>query len=157
MLYEVNVRDVPAQPILGIRAVVAPLELAGFFEDACRDMYAYLDRIGVSPAGPPMSLWHSSPDESREGVDIQTCVPIERPAQSSGRMMAGELPAGRLAYTIHSGPYDGMWAAFDAVWAWIGRNGCEPAGPPRDIILVGAHDVVDPYQYRTEVAWPVRC
>lgn len=156
MSYEIRVKDVPSQPIVSIRARVPVLSLVAFFDDACQEMYAYLERMDVRPAGPPLSLWHSAPGDFPGESEIETCVPVEQPVPSSGRMTSANLPAGKLAYTIHEGPYDGMDAAFDAVWGWIQRNNREAAGPPRDVILVGPRDTGDPQEYRTEVAWPVR-
>ncbi len=156
MTYEVRVREVEAQPVLSIRAVVRVMELVGFFDEACKEVYEYLEREGVRPAGPPLSLWHSDPESNPGESDIETCVPVERPVPPSGRMKAGELPAGRLAYTIHEGPYDNMGEAFDAVWRWMQSNGRKPAGPPRDVVLVGPNDTDDPTQYCTEIAWPLR-
>ena len=156
MSYEVKVRHVAAQPVLSIRARVPVMELVGFFDEACREMYAYLERVGARPTGPPLSLWYSDPDITPGESEIETCVPIEQPVPSSGRMTAGELPAGPLAYTIHEGPYDDMRAAFDAVWEWIQGNNREAAGPPRDVILVGPGDTDNPEEYRTEIGWPIR-
>ena len=156
MTYEVKVREVEAQPVLSIRAVVPVMELVGFFDEACREMYEFLEREGVRPAGPPFSLWHSDPESTPGESDIEVCVPVERPVLPSGWMNAGELPVGRLAYTIHEGPYDSMGEAFDAVWSWMQSNGRQSAGPPRDVVLVGPNDTADPAQYRTEVAWPLR-
>jgi effector-binding domain-containing protein len=154
--YEVRVREVEVQPVLSIRAVVPVMALVGFFDEACKEMYEYLEREGVRPAGPPLSLWHSDPESTPGESDIEVCVPVERPVLPSGRMKAGELPDDRLAYTIHEGPYDNMGGAFDAVWGWIRKNSREPAGPPRDVVLVGPNDTNDPTQYRTEIAWPLR-
>lgn len=156
MTYEVKVREVAAQPVLSIRAVVPVMELVGFFDEACKEMYEYLEREGVRLAGPPMSLWHSDPESTPGESDIEVCVPVERPVPPSGKMRGGELPAGPLAHTIHEGPYDTMGGAFDAVWGWIQRNRHEPAGPPRDVVLVGSSDTDDPARYRTEIARPIR-
>ncbi len=155
-MYEVKVREVAAQPVLSIRAVVPVMELVDFFDEACQEMYAYLEREGVRPAGPPLSLWYSDPESTPGESEIQVCVPVERPVLPSGRMKPDELPAGQLAYTIHEGPYDSMREAFDAVWSWIQSNSREPAGPPRDVVLVGPNDTDDPAQYRTEIGWPLR-
>ena len=145
-----RVKEVAAQPVLSIHAVVPRHELVRFFDEACDEMYEYLDRIGTRPAGPPMSLWHSAPGEIENASAIQTCIPVERAVPSQGRMQAGELPAGQLAYTIHVGPYDDMGQAFEAVWSWIQTEGHETVGPPRDVILAGSRDTDDPAEYRTE-------
>lgn len=155
MTYEVKVKEVAAQPILSIRARVPEGELVAFFDEACGEMYAYLERVGVRPAGPPMSQWYSDPEMTPGEAEIETCIPVEQHAPSSGRVKAGALPAGPLAYTVHDGPYDNMGEAFDAVRAWIQINGRKTAGPPRDVVLVGPNDTDNALAYRTEIAWPI--
>lgn len=155
MPYDIQIKETGAQPVVSIRAVVASAELVDFFEDACREIREYLAQIGERPVRPPMSLWHSSPEQSRDGVDFEPCLPVEHRVPPRGRIRADELPAGLVISTIHSGDYDTMGAAFDAVWSWIVGHGYEPAGPPRDVVLIGAHDTGDPAGYRTEIAWPV--
>lgn len=63
-----------------------------------------------------MPLWHSAPGECPGGSEIETCIPVDRPVPSSGRITWSELPAGKLASNVHQGPYDGMDAALDSVW-----------------------------------------
>ena len=156
MTYDVKVRGTLPQPMLSIRDTVPITDLVAFFDAACAEMYAYLAWLDVCPAGPPLSLRHSAPAQIQGASDIETCVPGERQVPSHGRMRAGVLPGGELAYTVHEGAYDTMGAAFDAVWRWIQDNGGQMAGPPRDVVLAGPGDVADPALYRTEVALPVR-
>ena len=156
MQYVVQLKELRAQPLVSIRAVVSATQLVDFFEEAVREMRDYLAEIGERPAGPPLSLWHSSPEQSETEFDFEPCLPVPHSVPAKGRIRAGELPAGLVASTIHSGDYDSMGAAFDAVWNWIVDHSYKPAGPPRDVVLVGAHDAVDPVHYRTEIAWPVR-
>jgi effector-binding domain-containing protein len=122
-VYTIQIQDVPAQPIVSIRDTVPNPQLETFFDEACREIRAYLSQIGVAAIAEPMSLWHSSPGEIPDGFDIETCIPVERPVPAQGRIRAGELPAGTLASTIHEGPYDTMSAAFDAVWVWTQAQG----------------------------------
>lgn len=155
-MYTIQIREVFAQSIAGIRSIVPNPQLESFFDQACREIRAYLSQIGVAAIADPMSLWHSSPGEIPDGFEIETCIPIERPVPAQGRIQPGELPAGTLASTIHEGPYDTMSAAFDAVWVWTQEHGYELAGPPRDVVLVGPDTTDNPTEYRTEIVYPIR-
>ena len=155
MTYQIQLREVEPQLILSIRAVVPTLELVQFFEEASREMKAYLEQHGVRTTGPAMSLWHSAPGQIPDASDIETCWPIGAPVPSTGRMQYRVLPAGLEAFTIHPGSYDNMGNAFDAVWQWIQQQGHEMTGPPRDAMLVGPNDTDDPSAYRTEIVYPV--
>jgi effector-binding domain-containing protein len=155
MAYQIQVREVSSQPALSIRAVVHTLELVRFFDEATSEIRTYLNRAGVRAVGPPRSLWHSAPGEIPDSSDIETCLPIEHPVPSSGRMRSAVLPAGLQAFTVHYGAYDEMVNAFDAVWQWIQEHGYEMVGPPCDVVLVGPNDTSDPSAYRTEIVYPV--
>lgn len=155
MTYQIQLREVEAQPILGIRAVVPTLELVQFFDEASREMQTYLEQQGIRTTGPAMSLWHSAPGQIPDASEIETCWPIEAPVPSMGRMKYRLLPAGLEACTIHHGSYDDMGNAFEALWQWTQEQGYEMTGPPRDAVLVGPNDTADPSAYRTEIIYPV--
>lgn len=155
MPYTIQVRAVPPQPILSIRAVVRTPELVQFFDEACREMEIYLAQVGVRRTGAPMSLWHSAPGEIPDSSDIETCLPVDKPVPPSGRMGFRILPAGTQAFTVHQGAYDDMGNAFDAVWQWIEEQGYKMAGAPRDVVLVGPNETSHLQEYRTEIVYPV--
>jgi effector-binding domain-containing protein len=155
-VYAVQVRAAGPQPVAGIRDTVPTSDLVQFFADACREIHAYLSEIGVAVTGPPLSIWHSSPGEIPHGFDVETCIPVEHGVPARGRIRPGELAAGTIASTVHEGPYDDMGAAFDAVWSWIEAEGHEPAGPPRDVVLVGPDQTDDPAEFRTAIVYPIR-
>jgi len=60
-------------------------------------------------------------------MDFDVGVPVTDPVKPTGRIQAGQLPAARVARTIHHGPYEDCrrLAEFDA---WIAKNGHNPAG-----------------------------
>ena len=155
MSYDVRVKELPIQPIVSIRASVLHEEIMRFYDDAQAELGAYVQQIGVAVTGPKMSLWHSGPQDSPTHTDIETCLPIAHLVPAHGRIQSRELPAGRVVYTIHTGAYDTLGEAFEAVWAYTQQQGYEVAGPPRDLVLIGDNDVRDPAGYRTEVAWPI--
>ena len=155
MDYQIQIREVEPQPILSIRAVVPNLELIRFFDEACREMQTYLEQLSIRVTGPAMSLWHSAPGELPDASDIETCLPIEAPVSTVGRMKYRVLQGGLEAFTIHQGSYEDMVNAFEAVWQWIKEQGYEMTGPPRDAVLVGPNDTDDPSAYRTEIVYSV--
>jgi len=156
MKYEVRVKEVAAQPIVSIRDIVPMMELVAFFDDAVKELHAYIERVGGRAAGPAFSMWHSPPMGEPPVFDIETVQPTAQELPSKGSIRAGTLPRGLLAYTIHEGSYDNMSNAFDAVANWIENSEYEMAGPSRDVVLVGSNDVEDSSQWRTEIAWLIR-
>jgi effector-binding domain-containing protein len=54
---------------------------------------------------------------------VEVGVQVDGPFVASGRVTPSELPAGRVATTVHRGSYDGLGAAHEAVHAWCATHG----------------------------------
>ena len=68
---------------------------------------------------------------------------------------ARTIAGGRVAVTLHRGPYDEIGPAYEAVQRWVEANGYGFAGPPRELYLT-APDEVPQEQAATEVQFPIR-
>jgi DNA-binding transcriptional MerR regulator len=156
--YDVAIKSVRAQAYLGLRAWCHPDEACEYIGTAQRQLYALLKPLFVRAAGPSLARYH---DEAEEAWDIEVCVPVnETPASAvpSGTIV-GELPEGRVAFTVHEGDCGGnygMEAAYGAVWQWVHEHGYEPVGGPNEVYLFDGSNTEDAAYYRTELAWMVR-
>ena len=67
-----------------------------------------------------------------------------------------EMPGGRVAVLLHRGPYEGLTAAWEAAYRWLGASG-EEAGDaaPYERYLNGPGEVA-PEALATEVCVPLR-
>ncbi len=155
MAYTVAIAEVLAQPILYIRASASLGAMDDTMPCAIAEIHAYLQRAGVRAAGPDLCVY-PYPDVARDDFAADACVPIERPIRGEGRIMAGELPAGPIASTVHAGPYEDLPLAFRAVLGWIRDHGHDIIGPLRETYVVGLGPSRASVDYRTEVAWPIR-
>ena len=79
---------------------------------------------------------------------VEVGVELNQPCRLSGRVVASTLPAGRVAFTVHRGPYAGLAAAHRAVLDRCAAEGLRPAGPRWE--LYGPHRD-DPSEIWTEV------
>lgn len=154
--YEVRTKENAPQQVLSIR-VRAPLPaLAVEGPRAFAALGDHLARARARPAGSPFALWHG-PEFDEAAVDVEWCVPVDRPVSGHGAMSGRELPAETVAYTLHAGPYDRVGpAAYAALQGWMHERGREGDGPPREVYLVGPCEARDPADYRTELQWPIR-
>lgn len=153
--YNVNLRNLPAQPILCIHTrasleTVGPESKAGFGE-----LFGYLAGLGVPPAGPGY-LAYPDPEFNEDDFGLDICLPVAADVKPHGRMQRIERPAMRVAFAMHSGPYDGLHQAYQAVNTWVQRRDLEQDGPTLEIYHAGPGDTSDPAQFRTEAAIPVR-
>lgn len=153
MEYEVRTKHVVTQPIASIRTRTSVAALPGVMGQAWGEIYGYLGELGVRPAGASFTIYHD-PEFKEEDIDVEIGVPVEEAIPPRGRIAAGELPAGAIAYTLHLGAYAGIGGAYRALASWIQSHGHEFAGAPREVYLT------DPAQtreadYRTEIEWPI--
>ena len=110
----------------------------------------------------------TSPDFATvHGPDVWTNVMLykdDRPAVEvgvlascaftpQGRIVASQLPAGRVATAIHRGDYARLGEAHDAVIAYADAHGLKRAGPRWEIY---GHWREDASQIESEVYWLLR-
>ncbi len=153
MSYTVDVKETPAQPFAAIRASTTPAELSSTLGQILPEVWAHLERLGVQPAGPPVTRYL---EHSAERVQIEAGFPVPTPVAADGRIIAGELGGGRVAVVMHVGPYDKLPEAYQALEAWLREQGHVAAGPPWEIYWTDPSAVPDPADWKTEVLWPIR-
>ena len=85
----------------------------------------YAVQKGARIIGPPGSICHeTSPEESvkadREGnADVEVVVPVESMVEDSEEIKCYELPGGRMAKTVHKGPYRECGPVYEKLFKWI--------------------------------------
>lgn len=151
----VTLVEVPELQILGRRLRTPLADIGPRVGEALRALFEHVARSRARPAGPPFALYHGA-EFDPDDVDVETCVPVDRPLSGAGDLVGRSLPGGAAASTLHAGPYEEISSAHAAVFAFAAERGHEPAGAPREIWLVGPGQVTDPMDFRTEVQLPVR-
>jgi effector-binding domain-containing protein len=153
MPYEVEVREVQPQPVAAIRMTTTMAGIGAAVGQIFPEVSACLERQGVTPSGPPFVRYHSFEDDA---IDLEAGLPVATAVTGEGEVSPGELPGGRVALTTHVGPYETIGAAHEAVNAWIGEQGLQPAGAPWERYLTDPNQVKDPAEWRTEVLYPIQ-
>jgi DNA-binding transcriptional MerR regulator len=156
--FEVQVKEVPEQPLLSQCTHAAP----GMFGQAIRSvlgtLITYAVEIGVyTPDQPPLIIIHQyTPQEYKEGgTEFEVCLPIPHLAENGRGIASILLPEGTVASVVHVGPYHELELVYPALGAWIEEHGYVISGPPRNTILTNHALVTDPAGYQTEVQWPI--
>lgn len=92
--------------------------------DAFKTLYAYLDRQGIKPAGPPMTVYTSADDS---GFQYRAAVPIEAPPANppQGDLTIGKSPAGKAYRFVHRGSYDSMDSTYEAITNFLDEKAIE--------------------------------
>jgi DNA-binding transcriptional MerR regulator len=138
-MFDVSVKQVPAQKYVSKTAHVRVPELSPFIERTIGELSS------AAADGAPFCVYHGTVNERDDGP-VEVGVP--RP---DGDL---ELPAGEIAYTTVLGEqsdFPQILGAYDAIVRWAKENERVFAGPPREIYLSGPGEPI-----RWEVAWPLR-
>ncbi|HEY8285208.1 MAG TPA: GyrI-like domain-containing protein [Chloroflexota bacterium] len=159
MISEPKLEDRAEQPYLGIRTQATMSELGTVIPQLHGEVFAWLRKQGVAPAGAPFIRYHVIDMAAK--LDIELAVPVASAVSGEGRVSAGALPAGRYATLIYTDVGRGIeanaalldWGARQGLtWdSWPAENG-EGFGARFESFLTDPRDEPDPTKWETEVA-----
>ncbi len=152
MNHEVQRITLPAQPVLLCSGRTPLAEIATVLGQLLPKVYGYATQSGATMVGPPF-VRYTARDEQE--VAIECGMPVTPGAIGDGDIALGELPAGPAATTVHTGPYEGLGTAYEALEAWIKEHGARPGGAPWEVYLTDPGEVPDPADWKTQVFWPL--
>ena len=105
---EPKLEDRTEQPYMGIRTEVPMRQLPEVIPQLLGEVFAWLGKQGIAPAGAPFIRYHVIDMESQ--MDIEMGVPVASALSGDGRISAGVLPAGRYAALVYAGVRNGIKA-----------------------------------------------
>lgn len=155
VMYEVTVKEVPAQHVAALRKHASMATIGRDVSSGFATVGEAVGRAGAQMVGPPFLVMFDVIDEESDG-DIQIAFPVAAPFPGAGDVLGEELPATTVASTMHRGPYDEIGPAYQTVAGWIQEHGHEVAGPPREIYLTDPQETPDPADNLTEIQFPIR-
>ena len=153
--YEVVLKQVPSQRVVGIRDVIPGYhKLAGLFQE----LQAYLlsQNVVLDMSCPYTALYYDAEHRDR-GIDAEAAAPVSRSLPGTRRAITHELPGVEtMACVVHQGSYERLSVAYNTLMAWIETNDHRIIGPNRDVYLQGPGSEQDPADYVTVVQFPVQ-
>lgn len=86
--------------------------------DAFKSLNEYLDKQGIKPAGPAMTIYTQTDDK---GFSFEAAVPIAAaPANPpKGDIAIGPAPSGKALKFVHRGSYDAMDSTYEAITNYL--------------------------------------
>ena len=129
---DVVVRPVAPQLVARLRVVVPDTsDTHLLFEEVERHVGQY----GARASAPPLALFHDG-EYREQDIDLEVAIPLKAAIPSTHRIQVGELPGeASMACLVHTGSYDTIGAASEALLAWIEAHGYQIAGPVREVYL----------------------
>jgi hypothetical protein len=135
-------------------------------DPAFPELFGWLGRHGVTPAGPPFIRTHEV-DAAGEPLELEVAAPVAGDVPSDERVRRDALPAGRYLTTLHVGPYRSeterdLGDARAALIEWAERQGIVYARETErglafrcavDHLLVSPGTEADFTKWETELAY----
>ncbi|MBN2547941.1 MAG: GyrI-like domain-containing protein [Anaerolineales bacterium] len=150
--YEVVLKSVPAQAVIGVRQV-----LPGFrhIQQLIAELRASLRASSLNADAAPYLAIYYDAEYRDQGLDVEAAAPLTRPVTVTQGALAHDLPAVEsMACAIHQGPYERLPEAYSALMTWVETHGYRMAGPNRDVYLQGPE--AGAAAQVTEVQFPVQ-
>lgn len=149
-------RSVPTAVVRGKDLPMA--DLSAVYDSAFGALFPALAEQGIAPAGAALGVYtRFSDDWSR--CDLEVGVPLHEPlpgtitvAVPGGRdieIVPSELPSGKVASTLYTGPYDGLGDAWKSFTDALAAAGHTVAMPCWEVYLTDPGADVDPAELRT--------
>lgn len=156
MSYEITTRTIDEVPVLYQARRVERDQIASVLAEALPAVFNYVLGAGLAPAGHPYVRYMNM---SAAFIDVEAGIPLvnaadEDPPEETA-VLRGALPAGLVAATIHTGPYDGLAAAYEELDRWVEASEHTAIGGPWEVYLTDPAEVPDPADWKTEVFSPI--
>ncbi len=135
-----------------IHITIPRSEMQAVFAPAVRELMAALAAQSVEPIG---AVFAHHLQMSAETFDFELGVKVASPIKAAGRVKPGSLPAAKVARTVYSGPYEGLYGAWGEFNSWMKANGHEQAAGLWEVYTVGPQSSPDPADWRTELNRPL--
>lgn len=132
MSYTCEFHEVPAKPAATIRTRAAAKDLPQVFGFGFQKIAVYLQERNVQFSGVPFSIYYNM---DMDDLDIEFGFLVEGSFDEKEDIKASSLPGGKLATTLHVGPYSDVGPAYEALTKWAKENGYKPTGVVYEVYL----------------------
>ncbi|MCL5058422.1 MAG: GyrI-like domain-containing protein [Actinobacteria bacterium] len=132
MNYKCELVEQPAQPVLSIRTRSVVENLPQVFGQAYGAIIKYLSEIGEYPSGPPFAAYYNL---DMQDLDVEAGFPVTKALPGKDSIKPGEIPGGKFASCLYTGPYSECEPAYNALTEWIKEKGCTPTGVAYEFYL----------------------
>ena len=148
MNYEIKIRDI--EPVLA-----ATLCFNGKHKEAAKHFPDIYKALKGQSSGSPFFCYYNK--EYKEIADIELCVPVSEKKELRG-IIIKELPRIKAVSTVHTGSYETIRYAYQALTEYITEKKLETELPVREVYIKGPGMFFkgNPDKYITEIIIPLK-
>ena len=151
MDYQCEEVEKPVQPVLSIRTRVPVQNLPDALGKGYMAIGQYLESLSKSPEGDPFVAYYNM---DMDDLDLEMGFPVSEKVQGKGEIESREIPAGKYATCLHTGPYPDLGLAYEALTEWVKGEGYEVSGTAYEFYLNDA-SVTPPQELKTLLLFPI--
>lgn len=151
--YDIHAEARQAQPTMAATTTLPVEEIGPWLAKTYGAVASVLAAHSAGPSGPPFARYHRLADGR---FVIEAGFPVSAVTEGAGDVQPAELPGGSVAITVHTGPYDQMEQAYEALASWVSRHGGELAGDAWEVYFSDPAQQPDPATWRTQIVQPYR-
>jgi len=152
MSYPCELKEQTPQPVLSIRTRTPVEKLPQVLGEAYRTIVQYLNETGEHPSGPPFAAYYNM---DMQELDVEAGFPVSRAIASKGDIQPSQIPGGKTATCVHTGPYSDIEPAYTALTKWITDNGHTATGVAYEIYLNDPAET-PPEELKTRILMPLK-
>jgi effector-binding domain-containing protein len=152
MISPCEVIDRPAQTVLSIRTHTAMQNLPAILGQAYGAIGQYLGQLRQPPAGAPFVFYYNM---DMQNLDVEIGFPVAAKLPGQGNIQPNEIPGGKAAVCLYTGPYNQMEPAYGALMQWMADQGYESAGTGMEVYLNDPQQV-PPEALQTQIVFPIK-
>jgi effector-binding domain-containing protein len=152
MSFNCEVREQAGQPALSIRTRTSVQDLPKKIGEAFGAIAQYLADMKEPPAGPPFTAYYNM---DMQDLDVEFGFPVTKLVPGRNEIRASDIPAGKVATCLYTGPYSEIGPAYEALSAWMKENGHEGTGVAYEMYLNDPSHT-PPQELRTQIAFPLK-
>jgi effector-binding domain-containing protein len=132
MNYNCEIKDLPAQPVLSIRARCAVQKLPQLLGVSFGAIAQRLGSLGENSAGAPFVAYYNM---DMQNLDIEIGFPVSHSLTGEGNIQPNQIFGGKIATCLYVGPYSDAAPAYDALTEFVADKGYEATGVAYEFYL----------------------
>ena len=132
MSYPCEIKEQAVQPTLTIRATTPVQGLSELLGRAYGAVAQHLGEMGEQPVGPPFVAYYNM---DMQNLDVEVGFASAKKLPGKGEIQASEIPGGKFASVLYTGPYDQCGPAYEALTRFVKDTGHEATGVAYEFYL----------------------
>ena len=111
-----EIKEVEQQNSLMVRLTTPVSKMSDVMGEVYQELAGYMGKKGIEFAGPPYAMYYNM---DMEALDVEIGFPVNLSDTGEERIKPGCIPGGKIATTIHTGPYGKMEETYEKLMAYV--------------------------------------